>query len=189
LTFECLCLRGRLRLTTTRRLSAYMSSRAQATTTTSSYLYFSRQTFASLIVCLCLARLHRLEVIKLYKQDYIEKNVATPMQTIGLMADAPGGYRPVLYIFRKLFLPATFSLYSLLFVVMQINTAAAADWNLFSFNVDNTRKFHIFGLLGELRGGYPTNDTFFFRKVLSNFDCHVKLRLPVIEIFAVKWQN
>jgi len=38
LTFDkCLYLRGRLRLTTARRLSAYMSSRALATTTTSSY--------------------------------------------------------------------------------------------------------------------------------------------------------
>ena len=34
---KCLYLRGRLRLTNARRLSAYMSSRALATTTTSSY--------------------------------------------------------------------------------------------------------------------------------------------------------
>jgi len=38
LTFDkCLYLRGRLRLTITRWLSAYMPSRALATTTTSSY--------------------------------------------------------------------------------------------------------------------------------------------------------
>jgi len=41
LTFEkCLYLRGKLRLTTARRLSAYMSSRALAMTTTSSYYYY-----------------------------------------------------------------------------------------------------------------------------------------------------
>ena len=40
MTFDkCLYLRGRLRLTTTRRLSAYMSSRALATTTTSSLFF------------------------------------------------------------------------------------------------------------------------------------------------------
>ena len=36
---KCLCLRGRLRLTTARRLSAYMSSRALATTIASSCYY------------------------------------------------------------------------------------------------------------------------------------------------------
>ena len=36
---KCLYLRGRLRLTTARRLSAYMSSRALATTTAYSYYY------------------------------------------------------------------------------------------------------------------------------------------------------
>jgi len=41
LTFDkCLYLRGRLRLTTAKRLSAYMSSRALATTTASSCSYF-----------------------------------------------------------------------------------------------------------------------------------------------------
>jgi len=41
LTFDkCLYLRGRLRLTTASRLSAYMSSRALATTTAFSYYYY-----------------------------------------------------------------------------------------------------------------------------------------------------
>jgi len=58
-TFDkCIYLRAGLRLTTARRLSAYMSSRALATTTTSSYCYFlnkfiytalSRLTFMSLV--------------------------------------------------------------------------------------------------------------------------------------------
>ena len=37
---KCLYLRGRLRLTSARRRSAYMSSRALATTTASSFIYF-----------------------------------------------------------------------------------------------------------------------------------------------------
>ena len=41
MTFDkCLYLRGRLRLTTARRLSAYMSSRALVTTTVSSFLCY-----------------------------------------------------------------------------------------------------------------------------------------------------
>jgi len=41
LTFDkCLYLRGRLQLTTARLFSAYMSSRALATTTTSSFILF-----------------------------------------------------------------------------------------------------------------------------------------------------
>ena len=41
---KCLYLRGRLRLTTARRLSAYMSTRALATTTASSWTYFLFET-------------------------------------------------------------------------------------------------------------------------------------------------
>jgi len=51
LTFDNVYLRGRLRLTTEKRLSAYMSSRALATTTTSSFISVS---FGFVVILFCI---------------------------------------------------------------------------------------------------------------------------------------